>query len=122
LIIGQGYTPLRLASLYMGCASYTRQFFPDGHITEQRMAQAELAARRELEAISRQYRRMGWQQAYGSSGTAKGLLAILAEGGWSRKGITLEGMNMLKAMLVRDGEVIMENLPGIKPTRAPVLA
>lgn len=122
VIIGKGFQPLHLSSLYMGCVSFTRQFFPDGLITASRMALAELAAQRELEAISRVYRRTGWQEAYGSSGTAKGLLAVLQEGGMSRKGITLEGLEKLKAKLIRDGRVIMSELPGLKHDRSLVLA
>src|SRR3546814_14705908 len=89
--IGKGFKPLHMSSLYMGCVSYTRQFFPDGHITEARMQQAQLAARRELEGISKQYRKTGWQEASGSSGTATGLLADLQAGGLSQKGITQIG-------------------------------
>jgi len=122
LIIGKGYTPLRLSSVFMGCVSYTRQFFPDGRITEDRMRSATVAARRELEGIASRYRRTGWREAYGSSGTAKGLLAILLESGWSERGITLEGLRQLRAKLVRDGKVVMHELPGLRPERALVLA
>lgn len=120
-ILGQSHEPLYLASLGMGCVSYSRRFFPDGRITAQRMEEAKMAARDELQGIARKYRKAGWKQAYGSSGTAKGLLAILAESGMSQKGITLDGMEKLQAKLIKDGKVIMQNLPGIKPTRAPVL-
>src|SRR5690606_24350218 len=95
VIIGKGFQPQHMTSLYMGCVSYTRRFFPDGKITEARMQEAQLAASRELEAISKRYRKAGWQEAYGSSGTAKGLIAVLQEGGMSKKGITLEGMEKL---------------------------
>jgi len=121
VIIGKGFQPLHMSSLFMGCVSYTRQFFVDGRITESRMQQAQFAARREFETISGQYRRTGWQEAYGSSGTAKGLLAVLMEGGMSKKGITLEGMEKLKAKLVKDGKVIMSELPGLKHDRSLVL-
>ena len=122
VIIGRGLKPLHMTSLYMGCVSYTRRFFPDGQITEARMQEAQMAAQRELEAISRQYRKTGWQEVYGSSGTAKGLLAILQESGMSKKGITLEGLEKLKDKLVRDGKVIMNELPGLKYDRSLVLA
>ncbi|WP_353151760.1 Ppx/GppA phosphatase family protein [Pollutimonas bauzanensis] len=122
VIIGKGFQPLHLSSLYMGCVSYTRQFFPDGRITESRMQQAQLAARRELEGISRQYRKTGWHEAYGSSGTAKGILAVLTENGMSKKGITLDGMEKLKAKLIKDGKVVMNELPGLKHDRSLVLA
>lgn len=122
IIIGKEFRPLHLSSLPMGCVSYTQRFFPDGRITEVRMELAMLAARRELEAISRQYRRTGWQEAYGSSGTAKGLLAVLQDGGMSKKGITMAGMQQLKAKLITDGEVRLQELPGLKVDRSVVLA
>lgn len=121
IIIGKELRPLHLSSLPMGCVSYTQRFFPDGRITAVRMELAMLAARRELEAISRQYRRTGWQEAYGSSGTAKGLLAVLQDGGMSQKGITMAGMKLLKEKLTTDGEVRFDELPGLKRDRALVL-
>src|SRR5690606_6800776 len=89
-IIGQGQKPLRLASLAIGCTTHTRAYFPQGRITEARMRQAILGARREIEAIARPYRHTGWDKAYGSSGTAKGLLAVLTENGLSKRDITLD--------------------------------
>ncbi|KAG1529459.1 hypothetical protein G6F50_017980 [Rhizopus delemar] len=62
-----------MSSLYMGCVSYSRQVFSDGVVDAHQMKQAELAARREIEVIAKQYRKMGWKEAYGSSGTAKAL-------------------------------------------------
>ncbi len=122
VIIGRNTQPLLLSSLPMGCVSYTDRFFKSGLITENRMNQAILAARRELEVIGHQYRKSGWQQAYGSSGTAKGIAAILSEMGLSERDLTLEGMNLLRKKLVRDKKVVPSELPGIKPHRAPVLA
>src|SRR3546814_21063742 len=40
----------------------------------------------------------------------------------SKKGITLEGLEKLKDKLVRDGKVIMSELPGLKHDRSLVLA
>lgn len=122
VIIGKGYEPIHLASLYMGCVSYSQRFFPDGKITAQRMVQARLAAQQELQGVARLYRRTGWQEAYGSSGTAKGLYAVLTENGMARHGITLEGMQQLEARLVRDGRVAIDELKGLKDERVPVLA
>lgn len=122
VIIGKGFKHVHLSSLFMGCVSFTKRFFHDGKITEERMQQAILAARRELEGIAKQYRRTGWQEAYGSSGTAKGLIAILQESGFSRRGLTLEGLLKLKNKLVKDGRVILEELPGLKYDRSLVLS
>lgn len=121
-IIGCGFEPMQLSSLLMGCVSYTQRFFPDGKITADRMDRAQLAARRELETISRKFRKTGWQEAYGSSGTAKALFAVLTDSNMSRQGITLEGLEKLRAKLVSDGKVVVDQLPGLKASRANVLA
>lgn len=121
VIIGKGYEPGLMSSLYMGCVSYSRQFFRDGVIDAHQMKQAELAARREVEVISKQYRKAGWKEAYGSSGTAKALYAILTECGFSERGITRAGLAKLKDRILRAGRVIPEDLPGIKYERADVL-
>lgn len=120
IIIGKGLEPIRMVSLPMGCVSYSRQFFPDGRIDASSMKQADLAARREIEAITRQYRKLGWKEAYGSSGTAKALFAILTEGGYA-SAITAAGMRKLKERLIQSGRVIPSELPGIKLERADVL-
>ena len=71
-IIGAGYEPLQLESLFMGCVSCSLRYFPEGRITKSAMKEAELAARAELQPIADSYRRGNWQQAVGSSGTARG--------------------------------------------------
>ncbi|CAM5218144.1 Exopolyphosphatase/guanosine-5'-triphosphate, 3'-diphosphate pyrophosphatase OS=Castellaniella defragrans OX=75697 GN=HNR28_002954 PE=4 SV=1 [Castellaniella defragrans] len=121
-IIGQGGTPLHLASLGLGCTTLTRRFFPDGRITAGRLEEATLAAREAIETIAQRYRHTGWDEAYGSSGTAKGLLAILVENGLSPRDITLAGMEQLSAALVQAGEVRLGDWAGLKEERAPVLA
>ncbi|MFA7437563.1 exopolyphosphatase [Castellaniella sp.] len=120
-IIGRGKTPLQLASLELGCTTLTRRFFPQGRITEARMQQAILAARVAIVGIASRYRQAGWQEAYGSSGTAKGLMAILRGNGLSQTGITASGMQQLRAGLVRRGQVRLEDWVGLKPERVPVL-
>lgn len=121
-IIGQGKQPLQLASLQLGCTIWTRRFFPNGLITKTRMHRAVLAARSTIESITHRYRRIGWQEAYGSSGTAKGLLAVLVENGFSEQHITLDGMDRLAAALVKAGQVRLQDWAGLKAERAPVLA
>ncbi|MEY3670985.1 MAG: exopolyphosphatase [Pseudomonadota bacterium] len=121
VIIGKGDEPVLMSSLYMGCVSFSRKFFPDGKIDAYSLKLAEVAARREIEPITKPYRKMGWDVAYGSSGTAKALYAILTEGKFSKDGITRDGLERLKAKLVRSGRVIPDQLPGIKTERAEVL-
>jgi exopolyphosphatase/guanosine-5'-triphosphate,3'-diphosphate pyrophosphatase len=121
VIIGKGDEPILMNSLYMGCVSYSRKFFPDGSVDNYAMKLAEVAARREIEVITKPYRKMGWDTALGSSGTAKALYAILTDSRLSTGGITREGLERLKTKIIRTGRVIPDELPGIKMERADVL-
>lgn len=121
VIIGRAFEPALMSSLYMGCVSYSRQFFDDGIVDSHRMKLAELAARREIEVISRQYRKTGWKEVYGSSGTAKALETILEGCGFAKGGITRSGLAKLRERIVRAGRVVPEELPGIKLERLDVL-
>lgn len=121
-IIGRGTRPLQLASLELGCTTWTRQFFPGGRIDAARLQRATVAAREAIQGIARRYRATGWDEAFGSSGTAKGLLAILTENGMSPHDITLDGMEQLGAALARAGEARLRDWAGLKEERAPVLA
>lgn len=120
-IIGHGLMPLKLESLYMGCISFSCRYFPDGKITRHNLAQAELAARSELQSIVADYKGQ-WQKAIGSSGTAKAIAEILELNGFSRNGITREGLDALRVHLLRVGDVQKLSLLGLRPDRVPALA
>jgi exopolyphosphatase / guanosine-5'-triphosphate,3'-diphosphate pyrophosphatase len=121
LIIGRQFKPLQLESLYMGCVSYSLRYFPGGKVDKRGMREAELAARKELQAIVHAYRVTGWEEAVGSSGTAKALADLIELNGLSDGGITTEGLDKLRAMLVRVGDVGRLNLQGMRADRIPVL-
>ena len=79
-IIGRKIQPILLESLYMGCVSYSLNYFPDGKIDKKSFKAAELAARRELQTIVIPYQKEGWSEAVGSSGTAKAIVDLLEIG------------------------------------------
>ncbi len=120
-IIGKGLEPLLTESLYMGCVSYSLAYFPDGRVEKSRMKKAELAARQELAGMVREYREQGWQEAAGSSGTARALEAILRENGFTDDGITLEGLERLKSVLIKHERADPDRIAGLRKDRAPVL-
>ncbi len=120
-IIGTGFEPELMESLPIGCVSYSRRFFPDGRIDAERMQRAELAARREVQTIARAYRRHGWHQAFGSSGTAKALAAILPATGLNEGGISAAGLTALRDRLIAAGTVEAAGLADIKADRLAVL-
>src|SRR5687768_13403601 len=120
-IIGTGLEPLLTESLYMGCVSYSLKYFPGGAIEKPRMKAAELAARQELAHIVRPYREAGWAEAVGSSGTARSMENILRENGFAAEGLTREGLERLKTLLLKVEKADAERLAGLRPNRAPVL-
>ncbi len=120
-IIGNGLNPLKLESLYMGCVSYSSRFFPDGKVTERKLEKAIVAARNEVQNITADYRGQ-WQYALGSSGTAKSIAEILEANDYSKGGITRDGLEKLRARLLKDGDMNKLDLPGLRPDRAATLA
>jgi len=120
-IIGQNIKPIQLESLYMGCVSFSLRFFPDGHVDKRSFREAELAARRELQAIVHVYRETGWDEAIGSSGTAKAIVDLLEMNGWSDLGLTRDGIEKLRGELIHAGEASRMKLDGLRADRIPVL-
>lgn len=120
-IIGRHFKPLQLESLYMGCVSFSLRYFPGGRVDKKGMKEAELAARKELQTIAHTYQATGWEEAMGSSGTAKALADLLELNGLSGGGITADGLEKLRAMMVRAGDTGRLHLDGLRADRIPVL-
>ncbi|HYN11810.1 MAG TPA: exopolyphosphatase, partial [Burkholderiales bacterium] len=120
-IIGTGYEPQLTESLYMGCVSFSLRYFPGGEIDKPRMKSAEFAARQELAAMVHAYRDAGWDEAVGSSGTARSIESILRENGFATEGVTREGLDRLRALLIKHERADPERIAGLRANRAPVL-
>lgn len=123
-IIGKRLEPQLMESLFMGCVSYTQRFFPDGRIDRKRLRDAHVAAAKEIQGIAHDYRRHGWREAVGSSGTARAIADLLElnklnPGGVA--GVTHEGLQRLQTMLVKAGTVAGLGLAGLRADRMPVL-
>jgi len=119
-IIGERFESKALESLFMGCVSYTRQFFPEGEITELNFHRAVARARRELLEIQQAYKAIGWNEVIGSSGTIRATEQVLIKQGWSEQGITREGLNKLCQWLTSHKTISDIELPGFKPQRQQV--
>jgi exopolyphosphatase/guanosine-5'-triphosphate,3'-diphosphate pyrophosphatase len=122
LIIGEGFKPLRMDSLYMGCVSMTEQYFGSGKLTKSNFQDAEVAAGLELEPIQERFRKLGWQMAAGASGTIRTVRDLLVEAGWTEQGITLEGLRKLRKVMIDAGHVDKLKLKALPEDRRPVLA
>lgn len=120
-IIGTGFEPQLTESLYMGCVSYSLKYFPGGEVTKGAMKAAELAARQELSGMVRAYRTAGWDEAVASSGTARSLENILRENGFTAEGLTREGLDRLRSLLIKHEKADPDKIAGLRPNRAAVL-
>jgi exopolyphosphatase/guanosine-5'-triphosphate,3'-diphosphate pyrophosphatase len=105
----------------MGCVSSSLRYFPDGRIDKKSLKAAVLEARQELAVVSRRYRRAGWQEAVGSSGSARSIESILVENGWTAHGLTRAGLDKLWDLLLDAGRADPDRIPGLRSSRAPVL-
>lgn len=122
LIIGSGYLAERLESLYMGCVSMSKAFFPDGRVSKKRFRQARLAARQEVEPVAQSFRGAGWESAYGTSGTIRATGRLLAEEDNPSGFITRAGLKDLESRLLACGDLNRSRPPGLSEERAPVYA
>jgi exopolyphosphatase/guanosine-5'-triphosphate,3'-diphosphate pyrophosphatase len=120
-IIGAGFDSQLTESLYMGCVSYSLRYFPEGKVDKGRMRAAELAARQELAGIVRAYRAAGWDEAVASSGTARSIENILRENSLASDGLTREGLERLRNLLIKHEKADPDRIPGLRSNRAPVL-
>lgn len=124
-IIGDGMKPLCLESLFMGCVSYSLRYFPDGTIDRKRMQEAQMAAAKEVSLIAHAYRKTGWGEVIGSSGTAKAIAEILEQNALNPNGvagITRAGLDRLCALMLRHKRMDALPLAGVKSDRIPVLS
>ena len=122
LIIGEGFAPRFLESLYMGCVSMSEEHFPGGRFSEKRFRRACVAARMELESIENPYRAVGWEQAVGSSGSVRAVFDAIRELDPAASQITRDGLERLVGRLVQAGSVAGAGFATISAERALVFA
>lgn len=121
-IIGEGLEPLEMESLYMGCVSYSLRYFSDGKITEAAFERARIAAATEIQSISKKFNSKLWQEAVGSSGTARTLGEVLRLNGLTDGSVTLDGMYQLRQLLIKFKEIKKIQLNGLSTDRAAVIS
>jgi len=120
LIIGEGFEPRYMQSLYMGCVSMTRAYFADGAITAKAVKRAELAAQVELEPVKATYRNMGWEKTLGASGSIRSIRNVVQAEGWSDDGITLDSLKTLRTAMLDAGHIDKLQFKALAAERAPV--
>lgn len=121
-IIGRGFEPLERESLQVGCVATTLRFFENGKLNEKRWKQALAEISAELQQFAAPFRQLGWEEAIGSSGTARTIAALLSNLRLHRGGIVAEGLIQLRERLLAFGTIDRIDLPGLSEERRPVFA
>jgi exopolyphosphatase/guanosine-5'-triphosphate,3'-diphosphate pyrophosphatase len=122
LIIGEGYEPKQLESLYVGCVGISRAHFDDGKLSEKRFERARLAVRLELRPVATLFKRRGWKRALGSSGTVRAARDVAQAMGLCDTGVTLAAVERIIEEVIKAKRVEDLSLPGLGADRAPVFA
>ncbi len=120
-IIGDGVDPVEMESLYMGCVSYSLKFFGEGKLNEANFKASQLAASTEIQIIRKNFASNQWQEAVGSSGTARSLGEILRLNGLANGTITREGLLGLRNAMIKAKDSKKLQLQGLSADRAAVL-
>ena len=120
-ILGVGEEAQRMDSLQMGCVTFSERFFPEGKITRERFRKASLTARLEIEPVERLYRKSGFSEVVGSSGTVNAIDGMLRALQPSSPGITLAGLKQLRDAAIERGHIDKLDLPGLSPERRSVI-
>ncbi|WP_322616696.1 Ppx/GppA family phosphatase [Pseudomonas sp. BIC9C] len=124
MIIGCGDRLLVTESIAIGSGTFGAHYFHGGRIVAQALLEAERAATVQFERIARRYRAMGWQQAIGSSGTARMLAKVLKANGLNddgQSGITYGGLLRLSLRLLEVKHVKHLKLAGLPTHRLSIL-
>ena len=119
IILGRRFQPRLMESLFIGCVGLSDRFFADGRITEAAMADAERAARQELEAVEQIFLARGWDTAIGASGTVLAVRGAVESETGARE-ITAEGLRHVRDRVVRTGHVGRLDFEAVGADRAPV--
>ncbi len=121
-IIGRGFETLERESLQVGCIASTRRFFPNGKLSRKRWKDAMNEVGAEFQQFATLYRKLGWQEAVGSSGTHKAIGEICAAMKLTKGAITAEALPQLRDRLLQADRIDAIDLPGLSSDRRPIIA
>lgn len=120
VIIGEHFEPIKMKSLRMGCVSMTKRFFADGLINQTKLHQANISAEIELESIVQPYKKLGWEQNIGASGSVRAIQKVAMEEGWSTSGITQSALKQIQQAILDAKHIDKLKLKGLNEDRRPV--
>lgn len=121
IILGQGYSPIRMESYRLGSVAWSTRYFPRNQFTPALLQTAVIAAKAVLDEALDTFSANEWTVAYGSSGTVGAVADILGANGFPQGVITRDGLNWLADRMLRTVNADELRLEGLKEDRRPVL-
>jgi exopolyphosphatase/guanosine-5'-triphosphate,3'-diphosphate pyrophosphatase len=119
-IIGKDDIAKKKESLPIGCVSVSNAFFSDGKLSKSAFEQAVLFVEQHLEPYQKKFHHNNWDEAIGASGSLRAIDKVLQTRGWSKNGITWEGLELLVEQLYRHNHIGDLALPELDEERLPV--
>ena len=120
-IVGTGKNIHTLASLTMGCISYTQQFFIDGNIDESSFKKAIRSAKREIDSIVKRFKKHDWKEVIGTSGTLKSIYKVINQDEHLPQPVTLKQVYDFQKTLIKCKKIDNIDIDGLKDNRSPVI-
>ena len=124
VIIGKSHERLITESLAIGSVAWRDQFFDESNLSiaalESQMDLGVAAALKEFQSVAVGVSKVGWNEAYASSGTVKMLTAICHEQGFGESQISYRALQEVKSTLAT-AIVMNSELPGLKERRRDLL-
>ncbi|MEM6575744.1 MAG: exopolyphosphatase [Pseudomonadota bacterium] len=120
LVIGREFNAVMVESLFFGCVAITQKFFGDGRITAKRWRKASAAVLSALRRYAPQFRELGWQEVFGSSGSMRAAGAVSVAQGWTEFGISKDSVAAIRKHLLDAGHIDQISLSGLSERRQPV--
>ncbi len=122
LIIGEGLNPIELESLQLGCLRSSEEFFADGRLSGKRMLRARVAARQAIEPYRAAFRRRGFHETLGSSGTVRAIGDAIRELDPAAVDIHFQGLERIIHELGRLDHIHDLKLAAVTEERKPSFA
>ncbi|KID58525.1 phosphatase [Pseudoalteromonas luteoviolacea] len=121
MIIGKHQYHKLLTSRDIGCVTMSQRYFADGKLTNKRFQKAIIHAEQNIEAITANYQKAGWQTCLGTSGTIKTLTAINEEL-FASKTLTLASLQQIRNHFVEAQTLESMDLKALPPERQASIA
>lgn len=124
IIVGKHHDRLFTESLAIGCVAWRDRFFTDVGADAKtllvQMDKGREAAREVFSTSAPGLKKIGWDEAYASSGTMKMLSLVCSEAGYEEGKLKLKALHKLQKKMAR---CIADDsdLPGLKPSRRDLL-